>query len=346
MANRPSHSALLSKYLDQYRRKPGSRVFAPLAEAYRKLGMTDEALKVLKEGIRRHPGYALGYLVLAQCYADQLQWDRAYQTLLPLTPTTKDNVQLQKLFAQACLETGEMEAALDTYKWLLFLNPRDKEFAKHVVDLEDELLSTKRTVPKEALVKAPGMPAKKPDFDADEDDWTMVSFDSQAPEMADDSEDNWTMTSTPLPEAPPPKASTPDEWQVMSRKLDDDFFSDEEVTPEYAEAPVVEGDQLLVSHTLVDLYVAQNHFAPAIELLEKFLEVNPQDDRSRRRLFELRGKLNDSELTHTEADGHAELLRLVQTKVHSPKHQRIEEVWGKFLSQIQRAAMRHQAQHV
>ena len=125
MVLRRSHSALLSKYLEQYKRRPQSRVFAPLAEAYRKLGMLDEALKVLKEGIKRNPSYVLGYLVLAQCYADQFQWDRVHQTLLPLITHHKDNIALQKLFAKSCLETGELELALETYKWLLFLNPRE-----------------------------------------------------------------------------------------------------------------------------------------------------------------------------------------------------------------------------
>ena len=340
MATRPSHSALLSRYLEQYRRKPGSRVFAPLAESYRKLGMHEEALKVLKDGIRRHPGYVLGYLVLAQCYADQTHWDRVYQTLLPLTVNHKDNVLLQKLFAQSCLETGETEAALETYKWLLFLNPRDQDFAQHVRVLEDDLL-TRKVVPREAVLKAPGMAPKVTNFDADEDDWTMVSFDSPVETIAKDVEDNWSMSEAPATIA----SSNPEDWQVMSRKLDDDFFSDEEVTPEYAEAPVTEASQPLVSHTLVDLYVAQNHFAPAVELLEKFLEVNPRDEKSRQRLFEIRGKLSDKELTHTEEDGQAELLRLVQTNVHSPNHEKVERVWESFLRHIRIAAARREASH-
>lgn len=345
MVLRRSHSALLSKYLEQYKRRPHSRVFAPLAEAYRKLGMVDEALKVLKEGIKRNPSYVLGYLVLSQCYADQFQWDRVHQTLLPLIAHHKDNISLQKLFAKSCIETGELELALETYKWLLFLNPRDKDFASQVADLEDDLLAKQKTIPRQALVKSPGVLPKPQSFDVDEDDWTMVNFSSENEEFPKDSEDNWEMNSAQsLNQA----TSKVDDWKVMSRELDDDFFSDDEVTPEYAEAPVVEGSKPLVSHTLVDLYVAQNHLEPAILLLEKFLEANPDDKRSSERLTELKLKMreNHEALLKVEESGQAELLRLVKSQVHSNSPQKIEKMYKLFLQQIQLRADEQSYQHV
>ena len=334
MVLRRSHSALLSKYLEQYRQRPNSRVFAPLAEAYRKLGMMEEALKVLKEGIKRNPSYVLGYVVLAQVYADQFQWERVYETLLPLTAHNKDNISLQKLFAKSCLETGDMEAALETYKWLLFLNPRDKDFAQQVSNLEDDLLATQRTIPKEALVKAP-LASAKPSFDIDEDDWTMMNFAKEETQLPADSEENWQMTQKPLP------STRAEDWQVMSRQLDDEFFSDEEVTPEYAEAPVNPEGKPLVSHTLVDLYLAQNHVPAAIDLLEKFLEANPRDQRSRERLTELKEQQSEiqARLHVVEEDGQAELLRLVQSQVHTASPQKIEKMYQSFLQQIQQRAL-------
>lgn len=342
MALRRSHSALLSKYLEQYKQRPGSRVFAPLAEAYRKLGMIDEALKVLKEGIKRNPSYVLGYVVLAQVYADQHQWERVYETLLPLTDNNKDNIALQKLYARACLETGELESALSGYKWLLFLNPRDQEFARQVASLEDDLLARQRTIPREALVKAP-TPTSTSAFDVNEDDWTMVNFSSnKVVEVPADDEANWEMTQKPL--AP---SNNPDEWKVMSRELDDEFFSDEEVTPEYAEAPVAEEAQPLVSHTLVDLYLAQNHIPAAIELLEKFVAANPKDQRSRERLVELKSQQMGSRasLHVAESDGHEELLRLVQTQVKSSPV-KIEKMFQSFLQHIQLRAEESRTGHV
>jgi tetratricopeptide (TPR) repeat protein len=129
-------SPLFLKYQEDFEKNPRSRVFAPLAETYRKLGMTDKAMEILSQGIRFHPTYVMGYLGLAFCYFDIRQFNLAYSTLRPLVENSRDNIRLQKLFADVCLELGYRDEALDTYKYLLFINPRDKEAADRVSTLE------------------------------------------------------------------------------------------------------------------------------------------------------------------------------------------------------------------
>jgi tetratricopeptide (TPR) repeat protein len=335
LAIRKPASALLSKYLAQYKREPSSRVFAPLAESYRKLGMMDEALKILKEGIRRHPTYVLGYLVLAQCYHDQKKNDAAYQTLKPLTSQNRDNPGLQKLFAQVCLELGHLDEALDTYKYLLFLNPRDKYFAQQVNALEDDL--QKRTIikPQGLIIKSP---INTKDYSSDESDWSMVDFaqkNANVTEVAITDEDQWIMD-------PPPVNNNKniigneDDWQVMSRSIDDDFFSDDEVTPEEAEAPIHNDSAPFASHTLVDLYLAQNHLEPAIDLLESFVKINPRDERSVQRLNELKKK--SGETSFASVDGHEEIMRIIEDQVHAPDSLKIERAYKIFLQQVHETA--------
>jgi tetratricopeptide (TPR) repeat protein len=129
-------SPLFLKYQTDYEKNPRSRVFAPLAETYRKLGMIDKAMEILSQGIRYHPTYVMGYLGLAFCYFDLKQYSLAYNTLRPLVETSRDNIRLQKLFAEICLELGYKEESLDTYKYLLFINPRDRDVAIQVATLE------------------------------------------------------------------------------------------------------------------------------------------------------------------------------------------------------------------
>ena len=50
---------------------PNSRVFAPLAEAYRKSGMLDEAIQVCLEGLKIHPTYISGRVALARAYYEE-----------------------------------------------------------------------------------------------------------------------------------------------------------------------------------------------------------------------------------------------------------------------------------
>jgi len=99
---------------------------------------------------------------------------------------------------------------------------------------------------------------------------------------------------------------------------------------------------------LVDLYLAQNHVTAAMDLLEKFLEANPRDDRSRQRLEDLKAQHQETiaHLQVVEEDGQEELLRLVQTQVQSANPKKIEKVFHNFLQQIQLRADESRYQHV
>ena len=97
MSRIKNRSSLLTKYAYLYEKNPKSRVFAPLAETYRKLGMLDEAMRILREGIKNHPSYTLGYIVLAHCYYDIQNYELAYNTIRPFTAKNLENLTMQKL---------------------------------------------------------------------------------------------------------------------------------------------------------------------------------------------------------------------------------------------------------
>ena len=132
-------SILREKYEKILAKNPQSRVFAPLAEIYRKYAMVDKALEILKEGIRYNPSYPLGHLGLSNCYYDQKQYALCYSTLRPLVGTNRDNLRLQELFANVCEKLDSLEEALEAYKYLLYLNPKSFELAQKVASLEGRL---------------------------------------------------------------------------------------------------------------------------------------------------------------------------------------------------------------
>ena len=63
-----------SKQIEYYRAKyklnRQSRVFAPLADLYRRDGRLVEAVQLLKEGLKFNPGYVSALVVLGRCYMD------------------------------------------------------------------------------------------------------------------------------------------------------------------------------------------------------------------------------------------------------------------------------------
>lgn len=354
MTGKRNQSALLAKYFDQYKKNPRSKVFAPLAEAYRKLGMIDDALKILKEGIRQHPNYALGYIVLSHCYYDLEKYELTYNTLRPIIAQNADNISLQKIFAQACIHLGHLEEALDTYKYLLFLSPRDKFFASEVKKLEDDMMVGHKKLTLDQLIKSPDMII--PVSETVDDDWTQVDFNRTQKKALPETEpkpvgeiekDEWIMQRPGDEERKSNLHPILNKESVSERSLDDDFFADEfeddlgnidEVNSS------LNSDSPIVSHTLIDLYCSQHYYDKAVELLEKILELNPQDNNSKRKLsevVELRQK-HSSGLRVTEQSGHDELISIIETqvKIKSPTEIKVKEAFDNFLGHLRARAHR------
>lgn len=330
-------SSLLVKYQTMYDRNPRSRVFAPLAESYRKLGLLDEAFKVLKNGLKYHPDYSLGHLVLAHCYYDQEKYQLVYDTLKPLLSKNMDNIQMQRIFAEAAIELGYLEEALDTYKYLLFLNPQDKAFAQEIKKLEDDLQVGLKQLSSQQLIKSP-----ETQVEINEDDWVQVNFaqsgtpqvPSAPPEMLESEEDAWVMN-RPEERISPLKIET-----VHNKELEDDFYADEfeelgDLEEENAKE-VVTGSPI-ISHTLIDLYCEQQYFDKALELLEKIIDLNPDDLESRRKMTEVLAKKSAS---LDEQDGHDELISIIenQVKAKSSKLEKVEAKFNFFLTEIRERA--------
>lgn len=352
MVGKKNQSALLAKYFNMYKKNPRSRVFAPLAESFRKLGMLDDAFKILKEGIRNHPNYTLGYIVLAHCYYDQQKYELTYNTLRPIISQNADNISLQKIFAQACIHLGHLEEALDTFKYLLFMNPKDKFFAEQVKRLEDDLMVGHKKLSLEQLIKAPDLPVPKSHPESIDDDWVQVNFGQPAAEeqkpaaiesaLPQIEEDEWVMKKPGLEEHPILKTE-----KIPERDLEDEYYADE-FEEEFGEieevnASSITSDTPIVSHTLIDLYCAQHYYDKAIELLEKILELNPNDVASIEKLDKVRAMKTQNvqpQSQTTEQEGHDELISIIETqvKVKSPKEIKVEETLDRFLNALKERA--------
>lgn len=290
-------SPLLIKYLRAYQENRQSRVFAPLAETYRKLGMYQEALKILKEGIRFHPSYILGYLVLAHCYFDQEKYDQAYNILRPIVSTNLENTGLQNLFAEICEKLFLIEEALETYKYLLFLNPKDMSISMKVKSLEEEILNEKENY----LLTAPTKFSNKIESNTKEDDWTLIDFSTK---------------------------------KVITKESNFKEIKLAKITP--ASSKPADQDELLEIHepielntngpmmmtvTLADIYLKQNLISKAKEVVEKILEIQPNNQKAKEKLKEI--------LLLNKSEKNADLMDYYDQKIGLKKNN-IEEISDKF----------------
>ena len=366
----PTKSSLLAKYTLQYQKKPKSRVFAPLAETYRKLGMRDDALKVLRDGIKNHPTYTLGYIVLAHVYYDQDNYEISYNTLRPFVSDNLENITLQKLFAKVCINLGYLEEALQTFKCLLLINPRDVYVAEQVKLLEDDLLIEEI---EDKSNKNEYVEKRMDSFDSEEDDWVQVNFNKEERREVSSEEDSisdWEISSAENPLKNFQKDIKTGNLSVEEHDLDDYYFHEEH---DHKSAKVIEekeNSDPIITHTLVNLYCKQGHLDKAVELLDSIIELHPKDTASINKRNELlkninRGKesfkLNDINKTikeeapakeevenppesESESNSHLKLQTLIDDKKNNDKEllKKVEDKLNKFLEVIKIESTRKQ----
>jgi len=314
-------SPLIEKYSEVFEKDSTSRVFAPLAEGYRQAGLIEKAMSILKIGIRHNPAYLQGYITLGNCYFDVGEFNLAYSTLRPLISDNRDNIRLQKLFASSCVEIGHNDEALESYKYLLFLNPKDEEVSKAVRELE-----SKDT--EEDLIIVPNNSEK---FDLEEIE--------VRPETVKSSLDEWIKVDLDKSE----DKSESKEVEEVVEEVESWEMEKPSVSPlKIVESPEKEiVSEPVITHSLVDLYINQGHILKAKELLNKIIELNPNETSSIKKLEEIKTIESKTRVeVEAEEEGHQRLLDSLDEKLgghDEPASSSIEEL-QKFLDAIQKHA--------
>ncbi|NBX67769.1 MAG: hypothetical protein EBR01_02250 [Proteobacteria bacterium] len=134
--NQPPH---FREYMRRYQQDPTSRVFAPLAESYRRLGRLDEAIDICIEGLKHHPDFIGGRVALARCFIDKKRYVRAKEELEIVVGIAPDNLLAQRLLGDCFFSLKEMEQALRCYKLALVLSPSDVGLQDKVHRMEMQL---------------------------------------------------------------------------------------------------------------------------------------------------------------------------------------------------------------
>lgn len=96
---------------DELAHDPASLVFVQLAEALRRHGQLDHALRIAARGVERHPTNADAHDLLARIAADRGEVDRAssaWEAVLRLAPT---HVGARKGLGFLCFQQGRLEEA-------------------------------------------------------------------------------------------------------------------------------------------------------------------------------------------------------------------------------------------
>ncbi len=319
--SKPPLNPLVEKYLLQWKKDPRGYSFAPLAEAYRRSGLIKEAMNALARGLKIHPHYVLGHLVMAECYCDEDRWEEAYKTLRPFAQIHFDNLKLQNLFAQAAYKNYSMTESLQAYKCVLFLDPHNEEVRLKIRELEENEKNYYAYLNKEKQdqnsVSFKNDKAER-ELQNSAENWVNVNpvkFDDEFLEDESDELSEWSVRKDNItlnPQAGMPEVIEPEDKETVKllknpphfkSTIDDELVELPEVIADENEIEdevkqsdssknfedtfeeIHDGEEIpIVTHTLIDLYFAQKHYEKARELLLKVLKHDPNDERSQDKL--------------------------------------------------------------
>ncbi len=126
----------MERYKKILSQSPESQAFAPLAEGYRERGSLLEAEKIVKNGVKRHPKFAGGILVLAKVLKDQKKYSEARPYLEEVIQLDSANLLAYQILGELCLLQNEPKGALKYFKMVLFFNPQSTKALKVIQKLE------------------------------------------------------------------------------------------------------------------------------------------------------------------------------------------------------------------
>ncbi|MGI9076404.1 MAG: tetratricopeptide repeat protein [Gemmatimonadaceae bacterium] len=127
-------SSLISDLERQFSENP-RRVFARLANEYRKAGDSDRAIEMCRAHIPQQPGYISGHIVLGQALFDRGEMDEARQTFETALALDPENLIALRQMGDIARQRGENGVAEGWYQRLLDVDPQNEEISGLVASM-------------------------------------------------------------------------------------------------------------------------------------------------------------------------------------------------------------------
>lgn len=129
----------LERLKEKVDKDPNSKLFFPLAEEYKKVGMLDEAIDVLMKGLHSQPDYMSARVSLGKIYLEKSMVNEARAEFGKVINSKPDNLFAHRKLAEIYRNLGERDKALEEFRMVLTLNPLDEDAARTITEIEKEL---------------------------------------------------------------------------------------------------------------------------------------------------------------------------------------------------------------
>src|SRR5947208_15557809 len=149
-----AYTSEIDKLEARYRDNPKGRNFAPLADAYRKAGLIDNAVELCQNGLKLHPDYVSAYIVYARCLVDKKDDAAALGVFKQVLGLDGENIIALRGLAELAHRNGKYEEEGDWLSRLLNADPMNGDAAEALA----------RAKGKAAAAPVAATPPTKPDF--------------------------------------------------------------------------------------------------------------------------------------------------------------------------------------
>ena len=123
---------------------PDSQIFAALAEAYRKKGEPDKAFEVCRNGLRNHPDYGAGHLIMAKINFDREMYSEAEKELLLAIRLDGRTRLTEQLLARIMIKRGEFKEAKNVVEKLLSTDKKNSTLKTLLEEVQKSLKDEKK----------------------------------------------------------------------------------------------------------------------------------------------------------------------------------------------------------
>ena len=117
----------IRRYEERLAKDPASLAFAPLADAYRRVGRTREAINLCREGLGRFPHYTTARLILAKAHLEDGNAEAALAELSVILQSSPKDAQVHRLAAGIHRRAGRLEEARQHLERVVTLDAGDRE---------------------------------------------------------------------------------------------------------------------------------------------------------------------------------------------------------------------------
>ena len=118
---------------------PASIAFAQLAEEYRRAGEHEEAVRVCRTGLAKHPSYLSARVTLGRALIELEQYDEAHTELDYVLRSAPENLAAIRGLAEIHQRRGDLGEALKQYQTALGIAKHDPELEEAVEALTRQL---------------------------------------------------------------------------------------------------------------------------------------------------------------------------------------------------------------